>query len=144
MQKHAGFSLISRNQLLEMDLALKYRTIPFFVWFILIFVLKISRGCYNIMWSSLSVTCGRSVVFSGYSGLLHQKKTDCHYITGILLKVALNTMTLTLWKLTVKLPGKIILYATFSESVYIYLQCARNPSHHAFFLPSFYEVFFRP
>ena len=27
---------------------------------------------YNIMWSSLSVTCGRSVVFSGYSGLLHQ------------------------------------------------------------------------
>ena len=26
----------------------------------------------NIMWSSLSVTCGRSVVFSGYSGFLHQ------------------------------------------------------------------------
>jgi len=27
---------------------------------------------YNIMWSSLSVTCGRSVVFFGYSGFLHQ------------------------------------------------------------------------
>ena len=26
----------------------------------------------NIMWSSLSVTCGRSVVFSGYSSFLHQ------------------------------------------------------------------------
>jgi hypothetical protein len=25
---------------------------------------------YNIMWSSLSVTCGKSVVFSGYSGFL--------------------------------------------------------------------------
>jgi len=26
----------------------------------------------NIMWSSLSVTCDRSVVFTGYSGFLHQ------------------------------------------------------------------------
>jgi hypothetical protein len=27
---------------------------------------------YNIMWKSLSVTCDRSVVFSGSSGFLHQ------------------------------------------------------------------------
>ena len=27
---------------------------------------------YNIMWSSLSVTCDRSVVFSGYPDFLHQ------------------------------------------------------------------------
>jgi len=27
---------------------------------------------YNIMWQSLSVTCGRSVVFPGYCGFLHQ------------------------------------------------------------------------
>ena len=27
---------------------------------------------YNIMWSSLSVTCDRSMVFSGYSSFLHQ------------------------------------------------------------------------
>jgi hypothetical protein len=27
---------------------------------------------YNIMWKSFSETCGRSVVFSGYSGILHQ------------------------------------------------------------------------
>ena len=27
---------------------------------------------YNIMWKSLSVACGRSVVFSRYSELLHQ------------------------------------------------------------------------
>ena len=42
---------------------------------------------YNIMWWSLSVTCRRSVVFSGYSGFLR------HDITEILLKVALNTIT---------------------------------------------------
>jgi len=38
-----------------------------------------------------SVTCGRLVVFFGYSGFLHIK-TDCHDITEILLKVALNTI----------------------------------------------------
>jgi hypothetical protein len=27
---------------------------------------------YNIVWLSLSVTCGRSVVFFWYSGFLHQ------------------------------------------------------------------------
>ena len=27
---------------------------------------------YNVIWSSLSVTCDRSVVFSVYSGFLHQ------------------------------------------------------------------------
>jgi hypothetical protein len=34
---------------------------------------------------NMSVTCGRSVVFTGYSGFLHD-------ITEILLKVALNTI----------------------------------------------------
>jgi hypothetical protein len=42
---------------------------------------------YNIMWISLSLTCGRSVVFSWYSGFHHN-------ITQILLKVALNTLIL--------------------------------------------------
>ena len=51
---------------------------------------------YNIMWYSLSVTCGRSMVFSRYSGFFHQK-TDHHKITEILLKVALITITLTLY-----------------------------------------------
>ena len=50
---------------------------------------------YNIMWSSLSVTCDRSVVvFSGYSGS-SANKTDRHDITEILLKVALNTINQT-------------------------------------------------
>jgi len=40
------------------------------------------------------VTCGRSVVFSGYSDFLHHK-TDRHDITELLLKVKLNTITLT-------------------------------------------------
>ena len=38
---------------------------------------------------SLSVTCGMSEVFSGFFN-----KTDRHDITEILLKVALNTITL--------------------------------------------------
>ena len=44
---------------------------------------------------SLSVTFSRSVVIAGYSRILHQKKTDYQDITEILLKVALNTITLT-------------------------------------------------
>jgi hypothetical protein len=40
---------------------------------------------------SLSVTCDRSVVFSGYSGFLR------HDMAEILLKVALNTITIKLW-----------------------------------------------
>jgi hypothetical protein len=51
---------------------------------------------YNIMWWGLSVTCDRLVVFSGYSGS-STNKTDCHIITEILFKVALNTITLTLY-----------------------------------------------
>jgi hypothetical protein len=33
----------------------------------------------NIMWSSLSVTCGKLVVFSGYSGFLHHKNWPPRY-----------------------------------------------------------------
>ena len=43
----------------------------------------------------MSVICDRSVVFSGYSGFFHNK-TYHHDITEILLKVALNTTTITL------------------------------------------------
>ena len=52
---------------------------------------------YNNMWSSLSVNCGRSVVFSGYSGFLHKKNPGRYDITDILLKVALSTITLILF-----------------------------------------------
>ena len=45
---------------------------------------------YHIMWYSLLVTCDRSVIFSGYS----TNKTYRHDITEILLKVALNTITI--------------------------------------------------
>jgi hypothetical protein len=38
------------------------------------------------------MTCDRSVIFSGYSGFLHGKKTDGHDITETLLKVTLNTI----------------------------------------------------
>jgi hypothetical protein len=46
---------------------------------------------YNIMWYSLSVTCGRSVDFCLYS----TNKTDSNDITDILLKMALNTLNQT-------------------------------------------------
>jgi hypothetical protein len=49
---------------------------------------NLDRGeVYKIMRYSLSVTCGRSMVFSGSIN-----KTDRHDITEILLKVALNTI----------------------------------------------------
>ena len=43
----------------------------------------------------LSVYCDRSVIFSGYSGFLHQK-TYHHDLAEILSKVALNIIILTL------------------------------------------------
>ena len=46
---------------------------------------------YNFRWKILSVTCDRSVVFS-------TNKIDRHAITEILLKVALNTITLPIMK----------------------------------------------
>ena len=49
---------------------------------------------YNIMWSSLSVTYDRSV-FSLGTPVSSTYKTDSHDIAVILLKVALNTITLT-------------------------------------------------
>ena len=54
------------------------------------FIYRCTR--YNIMWSSLSVTWDRSVVFSGFS----TNKIDHHYITEISLKVALNPIILPL------------------------------------------------
>ena len=53
------------------------------------------RTWYNIIIFCLSVTCDRSVVFSGNSSFL-SSKTDCHDMTKILLKVALNSIALTI------------------------------------------------
>ena len=46
----------------------------------------------QLMWPSLSATCNKSVVFSGYC----TNKTDRHDITKILLKVVSNIITLIL------------------------------------------------
>ena len=40
------------------------------LWVLTLFMVRCTR--YNIMWIGLSVTYGRSVVFSGYSGFLQQ------------------------------------------------------------------------
>ena len=50
---------------------------------------------YNTKWKSLSVTCNRSVIFSEHTSFFHHS-TDRHDVTEILLKVALNTINLTL------------------------------------------------
>ena len=60
---------------------------PLMLWVRMPFMARCTR--YNIMCSSLSVTCGRLVVSS-------TNKTDRHEITDILLKVVLNTLTPTL------------------------------------------------
>ena len=46
---------------------------------------------YTIMWSSLSVTCDRSVLYSS-NPVSSTNKTDPHNITEIVLKVALNSI----------------------------------------------------
>ena len=43
------------------------------------------------------MTCDRSVVYSGYSGSLHQKKNESHDMIEILLKMALYTLNQTDW-----------------------------------------------
>ncbi len=47
-----------------------------------------SRSWRGVLDTTMSVTCGRSVVFTGYSN-----KTYCYNITEVLLKVALYTIT---------------------------------------------------
>jgi hypothetical protein len=50
---------------------------PLKLWVQILIMTRYTR--YNIMWQSLSVTCGRSVVFSGYPGFLHQKHWQPRY-----------------------------------------------------------------
>ena len=65
----------------------------FFYWTVSSF----SIYCPNYKNTSLSVTFDRSVVFSVFS-CFSTNKTDRHDITEMLLKVALNPLTLTLLK----------------------------------------------
>ena len=69
---------------------------------------------HNIMWKSLSVTWGRSVVFFPGIRNFSTNKTDRHDITEILLKVALNTRTLTLNPYLYKTNYKCIRKTSFS------------------------------
>ena len=56
--------------------------------------INVNLICYWVtqLFHTLLVTCGRSVVFSGYSGS-STNKTDRHDKTEILMKVALNTIS---------------------------------------------------
>jgi hypothetical protein len=69
------------------------------IYFSCEFMARITQ--YNMMWSSLSVTCGRSVVFFPPStSVSSTNKTDRHLITEILLKVVLSTKTILLLQYT--------------------------------------------
>ena len=65
---------------------------PLKLWVRTSFTARCTR--YNIMWKSLSVTCDRSLVFSGYS-VSSTNKIDRHDMAEILLKVALKTIKQT-------------------------------------------------
>ena len=68
----------------------------------------------------MSVTCCRSLVFSGYSGS-YTNKTDCHDIVEILLKVALNTITLTLYKYSLFIHGCFLIEVLLLVYKWLYL-----------------------
>ena len=67
--------------------------------------------------------CGRSVVFSRYS----TNKTDRHNITEILLKVAFNTTTLSLYKTTLSAMKKLPSLSRDNLLVFYYLSLYGNP-----------------
>jgi hypothetical protein len=64
---------------------------PLMFWVRIPFMASCTR--FNIMWTSLSVMYDRWMVVSGYSST---NKTDRHNIIEKLLKVVINTLTLTL------------------------------------------------
>ena len=74
---------------------------------------------YNTIWQSLSVTCDRPVVFSGYSGF-STNKTVRHEKTEILFKVALSIITVA--TITTTINTKLY------EKVNILPKCEKNPS----------------
>jgi hypothetical protein len=76
---------------------------------------SLSVTWYNIMWSSLSVNCGRLVVFS-------TNKTDHHDINEILLKVVLNTITLTLTPSLAPLYWYVMVWAVWRNPAIGYMR----------------------
>ena len=86
---------------------------------------------YNIMSYSLQVTCGRSVVFSWYSGFLHQQNWPPQN-NKILLKVALNTIirNLTIYLMSIALVLKASIITTITQLVLITNNIvSSNPAH---------------
>jgi hypothetical protein len=61
---------------------------PLTLWVRIPLMARCSR--YNIMWSSLSVIYGISVVFSGYSGLLYQENWPLRYNWNIVESDVIN------------------------------------------------------
>jgi hypothetical protein len=66
------------------------------------------------------MTCSRSVVFSHCILVSSTKKTDCHDITEILLKVALNTITLSIF---VAVPNQFPGFSTSYVVVPLFVLC---------------------
>ena len=70
-----------------MNLELRMQSVPIIINFVKTNPVQARCTRFNIIWESLSVTCGRSMVFS-------TDKADRHDINEILLIVALNTTIL--------------------------------------------------
>ena len=80
-----------------MDLQLPVQSVPITTKVVSVQIPLMARCTwYNIMWWSLSVTFGWSVIFYIYTPFSSTNKTDRHDITEILLKVPLNSGTITL------------------------------------------------
>ena len=93
---------------------------PLKLWVRTPFMTRYTR--YNIMGWSLSETCGRSVVFSEYSGS-STNKIDHHDIAEILLKVALSTVK----------PIQAIQRKTYKSTLF-------SSPHLMWYLPFYYYV----
>ena len=65
------------------------------------------------------MTCGRSVVFSGYSGFLY--KTDRYDITETLLKVALSTININHHSSSIKESADVFVFSYLHNTSYDHL-----------------------
>ena len=67
----------------------------------------------NFLWKSLSVTCSRSVVFSGYSGFLHQQNWPPQY-NWIILESDVNVKPSPIYII-------LTLFGLIFRRIYIYI-----------------------
>ena len=98
-----------------LTLACYWFILPFYLAFYLLIKSKWRDVLVTKLCDSLLVTCGRSVVVSGYFGFIHMQNWPPRY-NWILLKVALSNITLTL---KLKLENVSSIITTLAICIYI-------------------------